>query len=97
MHFSILAAFVAFTATVSAANSTTLAVVTASSPAVLGTTTVTQIVSTLTTFCPSSTTLSINGVFITVTTVSFANFDSVEVTGLFAGTLADKSSCSPEL
>ena len=93
MRFSNLAAFVAFAATASAANSTTIA--TASSPAQLSTTTVTQIVSTLTTYCSTSTTLSVNGKLITVTAVSSAKFYFIEVTGLFAGTLADKSSLQP--
>ena len=71
MRYPIIAALVALATSVSAqttirTNSTTAAV------GVIATSTVTQVVATLTTYCPSATTLSINGIVITVTTVSDA-------------------------
>ena len=73
MRYSIFAVPIALAACVSAAtiNGT---FVTSTTAAPFATSYVTQVVSTLTTYCPSATTLSINGNVITVTQVSYACF-----------------------
>ena len=77
MRYSIIAAPIAFAACVSAAtiNGT---FVTSTTAAPFATSYVTQVVSTLTTFCSTATTLSINGNVITVTQVSCARFSLLQ-------------------
>lgn len=72
MRYSILAALMALAASVSAATNVTTA--TGVSTGQYVTSYVTQVVSTLTTYCPSATSLTINGQIITVTQVSYARF-----------------------
>lgn len=72
MRYSIIAAPVALAACVSAA--TINGTFVTSTSAAFATSYVTQVVSTLTTYCPSATTLSINGNVITVTQVSCSCF-----------------------
>ena len=70
MRYSIIAAPIALAACVSAA--TINGTFVTSTSAAFATSYVTQVVSTLTTYCPSATTLSVNGIVITVTQVSCA-------------------------
>ena len=70
MRFSIIAALITLAACVSAAT-TNVTAATSTSAGLFATSYVTQVVSTLTTYCPSATTLSINGNIITVTQVSY--------------------------
>ena len=70
MRFSLIAAPIALAASVSAATTIAGTIVGAN---VTATSYVTQVVSTLTTYCPSATSISINGRIITVSTVRFAS------------------------
>ena len=70
MRYSILAAPIALAASVSAATSV--------SAGQYATSYTTQVVSTLTTYCSSATSLSVNGKIITVTGVSYARFAALQ-------------------